>query len=72
MAEPDLLTDKQSLLLVDIGGWMVGLMRIDDALVMVETIYNLELGDALHRRGLGADPIRSRSFVSPTSRLNRF
>ena len=44
MAEPDLLTDELSLLLMDIGGWTVDLMRIDNALPVAETAHSLELG----------------------------
>ena len=44
MAEPDLLTDEPSLLLMDIGGWTVDLMRIDNALPVAETVHSLELG----------------------------
>ena len=44
MAEPDLLTDEPSLLLMDIGGWTVDLMRIDNALPAAETAHSLELG----------------------------
>lgn len=44
MAEPDLLTDEPSLLLMDIGGWTVDLMRIDNALPVAETAHCLELG----------------------------
>ena len=44
MAEPDLLTDEPSLLLMDIGGWTVDLMRIDNALPVAETAHSLELG----------------------------
>ena len=44
MAEPDLLTDEPSLLLMDIGGWTVDLMRTDNALPVAETAHSLELG----------------------------
>ena len=44
MAEPDLLTDEPSLLLMDIGGWTVDLMRIDHALPVAETAHSLEVG----------------------------
>lgn len=44
MAEPNLLTDEPSLLLMDIGGWTVDLMRIDNALPIEETAHSLELG----------------------------
>ena len=44
IAEPDLLTDEPSLLLMDIGGWTVDLMRIDNALPVAETAHSLELG----------------------------
>ena len=44
MAEPDLLTDEPSLLLMDIGGWTVDLMRIDNALPVAETAHSLEFG----------------------------
>lgn len=44
MAEPDLLIDEPSLLLMDIGGWTVDLMRIDNALPVAETAHSLELG----------------------------
>ena len=42
MAEPDLLTDEPSLLLMDIGGWTVDLMRIDNALPVAETAHTVQ------------------------------
>ena len=72
MAEPDLLTDEPSLLLMDIGGWTVDLMRIDNALPVAETAHSLELGmirciDEIQER------VRqeNRSFRSPTPRSSR-
>ena len=44
MAEPDLLTDEPSLLLMDIGGWTVDLMRLDNAVPNADTCRSLEWG----------------------------
>ena len=44
MAEPDLLTDEPSLLLMDIGGWTVDLMRLDNRIPNAATCRSLELG----------------------------
>ena len=44
ITQPDLLTDEPSMLLVDIGGWTVDLMRIDNARPIIETCHSLELG----------------------------
>lgn len=42
--EPELLQDEPSLLLMDIGGWTVDLMRIDHGRPAAETCHSLELG----------------------------
>ena len=44
LTEPDLLTDEPSLLLMDIGGWTVDLMRIDNGSPAADTCHSLELG----------------------------
>jgi len=42
--EPDMLRDEPSLLLMDIGGWTVDLMRIDHGRPAAETCHSLEYG----------------------------
>lgn len=42
--EPDLLCGEPSLLLMDIGGWTVDLMRIDHGRPAAETCHSLEYG----------------------------
>ena len=44
LTDPDLLLDEPSLLLMDIGGWTVDLMRIDNARPVAETAHSLEFG----------------------------
>ena len=44
LTDPDLLVDEPSLLLMDIGGWTVDLMRIDNARPVAETCHSLEFG----------------------------
>lgn len=44
MTDPDLMADEPSLLLSDIGGWTVDLMRIDNGRPIVGTCHSLELG----------------------------
>ena len=44
MTQPDLLTDEPSLLLLDIGGWTVDLMRIDNGRPIIGTCHSLEFG----------------------------
>lgn len=41
---PNLLRDEPSVLLMDIGGWTVDLMRIDNARPVAETAHSLEFG----------------------------
>ncbi len=42
MTQPDLLVDKPSLLLLDIGGWTVDLMCIDNGRPIIGTCHSLE------------------------------
>ena len=44
MTQPDLLVDEPSLLLLDIGGWTVDLMRIDNGRPIIGTCHSLEFG----------------------------
>ena len=44
MTQPDLLTDEPSMLLLDIGGWTVDLMRIDNGRPIIGTCHSLEFG----------------------------
>ena len=44
MTQPDLLTDEPSMLLLDIGGWTVDLMRIDNGRPIISTCHSLEFG----------------------------
>ena len=44
MTEVGLLQDEPSMLLMDLGGWTVDLMRIDNALPAADTAHSLELG----------------------------
>ena len=44
MIHPELLRDEPSVLLMDIGGWTVDLMRIDNAIPAADTAHSLELG----------------------------
>ena len=44
MTQPDLLVDEPSLLLLDIGGWTVDLMRIDNGRPIIDTCHSLEFG----------------------------
>ena len=44
MTQPDLLADEPSLLLLDIGGWTVDLMRIDNGRPNIGTCHSLEFG----------------------------
>ena len=44
MTQPDLLVDKPSLLLLDIGGWTVDLMCIDNGRPIIGTCHSLEYG----------------------------
>ena len=61
MTETGLLQDEPSMLLMDLGGWTVDLMRIDNAIPVADTAHSLELGmirclDEISeqiRRGLG-------------------
>ena len=41
---PEYLKDEPSVLLVDIGGWTVDLMRLDNAVPNAATCRSLELG----------------------------
>lgn len=41
---PELLTGEPSVLLMDVGGWTVDLMRLDNAVPNAETCRSLELG----------------------------
>lgn len=41
---PEILTGEPSILLMDIGGWTVDLMRLDNAVPNAETCRSLELG----------------------------
>lgn len=42
--QPDLLADEPSLLLMDVGGWTVDIMRIDNGGPAVDTCHSLEFG----------------------------
>ena len=44
MTQPDLPTDEPSMLLLDIGGWTVDLMRIDNGRPIISTCHSLEFG----------------------------
>ena len=44
MTEVGLLQDEPSMLLMDLGGWTVDLMRIDNAIPAADTAHSLELG----------------------------
>ena len=44
MTQPDLLVDEPSMLLLDIGGWTVDLMRIDNGRPIIDTCHSLEFG----------------------------
>ena len=44
MTETGLLQDEPSMLLMDLGGWTVDLMRIDNAVPVADTAHSLELG----------------------------
>ena len=44
MTQPDLLVDEPSMLLLDIGGWTVDLMRIDNGRPIIGTCHSLEFG----------------------------
>lgn len=44
MTETGLLQDEPSMLLMDLGGWTVDLMRIDNAIPATDTAHSLELG----------------------------
>ena len=44
MTETGLLQDEPSMLLMDLGGWTVDLMRIDNAIPAADTAHRLELG----------------------------
>ena len=44
MTETGLLQDEPSMLLMDLGGWTVDLMRIDNAIPVADTAHSLELG----------------------------
>ena len=41
---PELIQNEPSVLLMDIGGWTVDLMRIDNAIPAADTAHSLELG----------------------------
>ena len=41
---PELIQNEPSVLLMDIGGWTVDLMRIDNAIPVADTAHSLELG----------------------------
>ena len=43
-SETGLLQDEPSMLLMDLGGWTVDLMRIDNAIPVADTAHSLELG----------------------------
>ena len=43
MTETGLLQDEPSMLLMDLGGWTVDLMRIDNAIPVADTAHSLEL-----------------------------
>ena len=74
MAEPDLLTDEPSLLLMDIGGWTVDLMRIDNALPVAETAHSLELGmiRCIESMRSGSGSARKPDFRLPMLRSSRY
>ena len=38
------MQDEPSMLLMDLGGWTVDLMRIDNAIHVADTAHSLELG----------------------------
>ena len=44
LTEPDLVVDEPSLLAMDIGGWTVDLMRVDNGVPNADTCHSLELG----------------------------
>lgn len=44
LTEPDLVVDEPSLLAMDIGGWTVDLMRIDNGVPNADTCHSLEMG----------------------------
>ena len=44
MTEVGLLQDEPSMLFMDLGGWTVDLMRIDNAIPAADTAHSLELG----------------------------
>ena len=44
MTETGCLQDEPSMLLMDLGGWTVDLMRIDNAIPVADTAHSLELG----------------------------
>ena len=44
MTEVGLLQDEPSMLLMDLGGWTVDFMRIDNAIPVADTAHSLELG----------------------------
>lgn len=44
MTEVGLLQDEPSMLLMDLGGWTMDLMRIDNAIPVADTAHSLELG----------------------------
>ena len=44
MTETGLMQDEPSMLLMDLGGWTVDLMRIDNAIPVANTAHSLELG----------------------------
>ena len=44
MTEVGFLQDEPSMLLMDLGGWTVDLMRIDNAIPAADTAHSLELG----------------------------
>ena len=70
MTQPDLLTDEPSLLLLDIGGWTVDLMRIDNGRPIIGTCHSLEFGmirciDEVRER------VRQSTGLSPDRRSDR-
>ena len=75
MAEPDLLTDEPSLLLMDIGGWTVDLMRLDNRIPNAASCRSLELSltDAQIEQMLAGQPCsladEVRSIVNKQGRL---
>ena len=44
LTEPDLVVDEPSLLAMDIGGWTVDLMRIDNGVPNADTCHSREMG----------------------------